>query len=96
MTKDLRREKHLSWHFLRRRAEARVGEIRRWQRNSGPTFENTAFERAVALEHLRLLGITAQTEIVVRKRGKWDARYDVVALLEGGPSKGGRGKASYA
>lgn len=85
-------EKHLSWHFLRRRAEARRSQIRDWQRDAKPNGGSVLPEpdalsptnagsitKAAALKRLEALGIAPDWRIVVRKRGKYDARYDVIA-----------------
>lgn len=95
MSREARTEVRLSWHYLRRRAEARAVEIRLWQRKSAPRPENSPTERQIALNKLELLGITADTEILTRKRGKWDARYDVLALKER-HATGGPARASFA
>lgn len=82
-------EKRLSWHFLRRRAEARARQIRSWQddaRPRGPAFgganQPPTLTKAAAIRRLEALGINFGTPILVFKRGKWDARYDVVAVVD--------------
>lgn len=86
-------QRRLSWHFLRRRADARASDIRGWQTDSrprgtpkggpltGPTtpVPPPSLAKAAALRRLEALGISAETGIYVRRRGKWDARYDVIA-----------------
>lgn len=73
MTEATRPEKRLSWHFLRRRAE--------WRREYwGTVQEFAALDLLYAREKLSAAGIAVDDEIVVRKRGKWDARYDVWAV----------------
>lgn len=65
----------VSWHFLRRRAEARRGDIERWQRDA---YVGTAVGQHDALARLRALGVERDDRLSIVKKGRWDARYFVV------------------
>lgn len=63
----------LSTHFLRRRAEDRRRQIMRWQLES-----SQAAGWSSARKRLYELQIRDSDRIYVQKRGKWDARFDVM------------------
>lgn len=84
----------ISTHFLRRRAEARAKQIRRWQRDAKPNGAehgdveiikptqvgvSPSITKAAALKRLEALGIGLDWRIEIVKVGRWDARYSVVA-----------------
>jgi hypothetical protein len=69
-------DKPLSTHFLKRRADKRRAQIRRWQTDARTRPGDSV--GAAAAERLSGLDVLLDDRIVVRKRGKWDARYEVV------------------
>jgi len=42
--------------------------------------------KAAALKRLEALGIDADARLYIQKRGRWDARYDVIAIVPAGKS----------
>lgn len=66
--------KVVSTHYLRRRAEKRCKDIRRWQREA--QLPGGVADRA----RLESYGLSLTARVDFRKRGKYDARYDVIAV----------------
>lgn len=67
----------ISRHYLRRRADARLREIREWQKHARNSSLSARGKGALA--HLRELGIHPRDAVYVQARGKWDRRYAVIA-----------------
>lgn len=67
----------LSTHFLKRRADARKRQIKRWQRQVKELAPSDPVAGR-ARSHLAAINVTSHDQVVVKKRGKWDARYDVL------------------
>lgn len=66
----------ISTHFLRRRAEARRQQIKRWQIDAKTRPGDSVGADAAA--KLTELDLHVSDRIDIRKKGKWDARYEVV------------------
>lgn len=68
----------VSWHFYRRRAEERLERLRFLQSQARLTEKISAPRQQLAQKALDAAGVNAHDELDIRKRGKFDARYDVV------------------
>lgn len=72
------KDRHVvTWSYTKRSIDAKFNKIMQLQQE-GYTAMTQALQDQARIELAEDYGITRDTELAIRKRGKWDVRWDIV------------------